>query len=143
MDYSRYVSKCGGRAPAATNYFPSMASALMCACTSWYSWSRQEAAAEARIRCELEAASGGKDDGSFSRLLVRGEDRSCKEAGMNVLVLTEALDAGDEVAKGFATHESLHAANRLADYLNSVPHGRTVRLCWCANSYTRTYLLPR
>lgn len=54
---------------------------------------------------------------------------------MNVLVLTEALDAGREVAKGFATHESLHAANRLADYLNAVPHGRTVRLA-CANSST-------
>lgn len=89
---------------------------------------RQEASAEARVRCELEAASGGKEDGSFSRLLVRGEDKSCKEPGMNVLVLTEALDAGKEVAKGFATHESLHAANRFADYLNAVPHGRTVRL---------------
>lgn len=82
------------------------------------------------MRCELEAASGGKDDGSFSRLLVRGEDRSCKEPGINVLVLTETLDAGDEIAKGFATHESLHAANRLADYLNSVPYGRTVRMVW-------------
>lgn len=80
------------------------------------------------MRCELEAASGGKDDGSFSRLLVRGEDRSCKEPGINVLVLTETLDAGDELAKGFATHESLHAANRLADYLNSLPYGRTVRI---------------
>lgn len=86
----------------------------------------EEAVAEPRVRCELEAASGGKDDGNFSRLLVRGEDRSCKEPGVNVLVLTETLDAGGEDAKGFATHESLHAANRLADYLNDVPQGRTV-----------------
>lgn len=27
----------------------------------------QEPEAEARIRCELEAASGGQDDGNFSR----------------------------------------------------------------------------
>lgn len=86
----------------------------------------EEAVAEPRVRCELEAASGGKDDGNFSRLLVRGEDRSCKEPGVNVLVLTETLDAGGDDAKGFATHESLHAANRLADYLNAVPQGRTV-----------------
>ncbi|CAM9143892.1 unnamed protein product [Scytosiphon promiscuus] len=86
----------------------------------------EEPVAEPRVWCELEAASGGKDDGSFSRLLVRGEDRSCKEPGINVLVLTENLDTGKEFAKGFATHESLHAANRLADYLNSVPYGRTV-----------------
>lgn len=86
----------------------------------------EEAVAEPRVRCELEAASGGKDDGSFSRLLVRGEDRSCKEPGVNVLVLTETLDAGGDDARGFATHESLHAANRLADYLNAVPQGRTV-----------------
>lgn len=79
------------------------------------------------MRCELEAASGGKDDGNFSRLLVRGEDRSCKEPGMNVLVLTETLDAGGQVATAFATHESVHASNRLADYLNNVPRGRTVR----------------
>lgn len=86
----------------------------------------EEAVAEPRVRCELEAASGGKDDGNFSRLLVRGEDRSCKEPGVNVLVLTETLDAGGDDARGFATHESLHAANRLADYLNAVPQGRTV-----------------
>eukprot|EP00752_Nemacystus_decipiens_P002251 g2132.t2 len=86
----------------------------------------EEAVAEPRVRCELEAASGGKDDGNFSRLLVRGEDKSCKEPGINVLVLTETLDAGGDDAKGFATHESLHAANRLADYLNAVPPGRTV-----------------
>lgn len=46
---------------------------------------------------------------------------------MNVLVLTESLNAGREVAEGFSTQESLHSANRLADYLNAVPQGRTVR----------------
>lgn len=51
---------------------------------------------------------------------------------MNVLVLTETLDAGGQVATAFATHESVHASNRLADYLNNVPQGRTVRKrsCW-------------
>lgn len=61
------------------------------------------------------------------RLLVRGEDWSCKEAGMNVLVLSEDLDSAGEISKGFALQESQHAANRLADYLNHVPTGRTVR----------------
>lgn len=74
----------------------------------------------------LLVAVGGLGD---IRLLVRGQDWSCKEAGVNVLVLTEALDADGEVAKGFATHDSFHAANRLADYLNAVPEGRTVSLC--------------
>lgn len=72
------------------------------------------------------AVGGGLGD---IRLLVRGQDWSCKEAGVNVLVLTEALDADGEVAKGFATHDSFDAANRLADYLNAVPKGRTVSLC--------------
>lgn len=66
-------------------------------------------------------------------MLVRGQDRSCKEPGVNVLVLTDALDAGGEIAKGFATHQSIHAANGLADYLSTVPHGRTVSAngAWC------------
>ncbi|CAM9148503.1 unnamed protein product, partial [Sphacelaria rigidula] len=84
----------------------------------------EEPAAEARAQCELEAASGGREDGNFSRLLVRGEDWSCKEAGMNVLVLSEDLDSAGEISKGFALQESPHAANRLADYLNDVPTGR-------------------
>lgn len=56
---------------------------------------------------------------------------------MNVLVLSEDLDSAGEISKGFALQESPHAANRLADYLNDVPTGRTVRLtctleycCW-------------
>lgn len=60
------------------------------------------------------------------RLLVRGEDWSCKEPGVNVLVLTENLGAGGEIAKGFHTQESRHAGHLLADYLHAVPHGRTV-----------------
>lgn len=60
------------------------------------------------------------------RLLVRGEDWSCKEAGVNVLVLSDGLDAAGEIAKEFALQESQHAANRLADYLNHIPMGRTV-----------------
>lgn len=64
---------------------------------------------------------------AMERLLVRGEDFSCKEAGVNVLVLSESLDVGGEAAKSFALQESRHAANQLADYLNDVPVGRTVR----------------
>lgn len=58
---------------------------------------------------------------------MRGEDWSCKEPGVNVLVLTEALDAEGQAAKGFDIRESLHATNHLADYINAVPQGRTVR----------------
>lgn len=60
------------------------------------------------------------------RMLVRGEDRSCNEPGVRVLVLTETLDAEDRVSKAFATHESSHAASALAEYLDAVPQGRTV-----------------
>lgn len=63
---------------------------------------------------------------SAYRLLVRGEDWSCREAGMNVLVLSDDLDSSGEIAKGFALQESPHAANRLTDYLNHIPIGRTV-----------------
>lgn len=63
---------------------------------------------------------------SPSRLLVRGEDWSCREAGVNVLVLTEGLEARGDLAKGFAIHQSGGASDRLADFLGSVPQGRTV-----------------
>lgn len=61
-----------------------------------------------------------------NRLLVRGEDWSCKEAGINVLVLSEGLEASSEMTKVFPVHEFKTAANRLSDYLNAIPQGHTV-----------------
>ena len=71
---------------------------------------------------------------------MRGHDWSSKEPGVNVLVLTEMLDAGGQMAKGFDIRESLDATNRLADYINAVAQGRTVRKCTKCNINARTSL---
>ncbi|CAM9550588.1 unnamed protein product, partial [Discosporangium mesarthrocarpum] len=86
----------------------------------------EETVAEARVGCELEASSGGMEDGNFSRLLVRGEDLCMKEAGINVLLMDEDLIKAKEDSVCFATQRSRHDASQLAVFIKSLDLGETV-----------------
>ncbi|NIR49848.1 T9SS type A sorting domain-containing protein [candidate division KSB1 bacterium] len=68
--------------------------------------------------------SAGFDDGSFVRMLADFENFESKLRGYNLLVIRP--ETGDVETRNFDTFSSAEEANRLAEYLDSLPLGSVV-----------------
>ena len=79
---------------------------------------------ESHCNAELTVISAGRDDGNFCRLEVRGQNVGTTEKGFNLALLSDSYEAVE--TKYFDTCDSSIAAERLADYIDSIPENRIV-----------------